>query len=114
MQRQLFSPLALQKGDAAQVQRLLEEDSIDPNARYNYWCRPNFLTFTALHLACEKGEPEIVKLLLKNGADVFALSDIGANAIWYAQVRGHQKIVSTLLHSMHAEQLTQTRKVIEP
>ena len=53
---------AARKGDAATVEKLLDE-GVDVNTKYRYGA-------TALSYACDRGNLEVVKVLLAHGADV--------------------------------------------
>ena len=48
---------------------------------------------TALHIACEAGQYEIVSYLLDSGADMTILDDDGREAINYAKLSGYKKII---------------------
>ena len=50
-----------------------------------------------LHEAARKGNVEIVKMLLKEGADVNARDKYGRTALYVAAWRGHVEIVKMLL-----------------
>lgn len=69
--------------------------SANPN---NYECREGF---TALHLACNKGNEDAVKLMLKAPADIFAelvqmRTKDGESALLLASQRGHTGIITLL------------------
>ena len=55
---------------------------------------------TALILAVWWGHTEVVKLLIKNGADVYAKNKYGQTALMLAEKRGHTKIISILKKAM--------------
>ncbi len=54
------------------------------------------LGYTPLHLACMKGNLEMVKLLVSEGADIFALSE-GVPPSATAHLAGHDEICNFLL-----------------
>jgi len=83
---------AVDKGDLAQVERLLDAGS-DPN--YN---PPNFGGSTLLMLAAEQGHAEIARLLIERGALVDTQREGNkATALVYAATRGHLEVVKVLL-----------------
>jgi len=51
---------------------------------------------TALHMACEVGQYEIVSFLLDSGADTTILDDDGRDALNYAKLSGNKKIILLL------------------
>jgi len=53
--------------------------------------------WTPLHIAAAGGDPAVVALLLKHGANVHALSHIGTTALDNVTTRGGRKAVITLL-----------------
>ncbi|KAL3686875.1 hypothetical protein R1sor_013184 [Riccia sorocarpa] len=67
---------------------------------------PNRAGWTALHLACFYGHDEIVKSLLKAGADLEVRNNSGNTALQLACLKGNIEIAKTLLTSgadIHAE-----------
>ena len=61
------------------------------------WNQKNSEGIGALHLAAEYKHLAVVRMLLKNGADVNAMSDCGT-ALHFASRRGYNDIVQHLLH----------------
>jgi len=53
--------------------------------------------WTPFHVACRRGNMEIVKLLMAHGADINAKTDKGDTPASLARVNGHLEIVSLLL-----------------
>ncbi|RZB12768.1 hypothetical protein DRF75_02320 [Ehrlichia minasensis] len=72
---------AVSSGDSALVKRILTRSDVDVN-------RANVLGQTALHLAVEGGNPQIVNYLLKSGADVNRLDDRGNSVLFSSVVSG--------------------------
>jgi len=64
------------------------------------WKYPNRREYnwggTALMLAAQKGHKEVVKLLLKKGANVNAKNDLGWTALDFAAKEGYKEIVKLL------------------
>jgi ankyrin repeat protein len=65
--------------------------------------RARDLGYTPLHVACMKGNAEMVKLLIEHGADPFALSE-GDTPFYTARVGGHDDICELLAASMKEKQ----------
>ena len=61
------------------------------------------LGYTPLHVACMKGNAEMVSLLIKSGADVFALSE-GDPPFATARLGGHDSICELLAPLMEEAQ----------
>lgn len=61
------------------------------------------LGYTPLHVACMKGNAEMVKLLIDRGADIFALSE-GDAPFTTARRGGHDNICEMLAPLMQAAQ----------
>jgi ankyrin repeat protein len=61
------------------------------------------LGYTPLHLACMKGDAEMVQLLIANGADMFALSE-GFSPFTKARICGHDNICELLAPLMREAQ----------
>lgn len=81
---------AVRKGDAAAVKALLDQGvPVDTKYRYDR---------TALSFAADRGNVEIVKLLLDRGADPDALDTFYKNtAMGWAAYKGHAEVVRVLL-----------------
>ncbi len=79
-------------GDLQKVERLLQHEGVDINARFRDG-------FTALMMASLTNRPAIVKLLLRKGADVNARTSHGATALMLASGKGSIEIVRLLLES---------------
>jgi len=76
-------------GDIKMVSKLLDKDPTIVNNR-------NESKWTPLHLACFKGNIEMVKLLLEKGADINAKSRTGMTPVYLAATKGNYKIVLLL------------------
>jgi ankyrin repeat protein len=61
------------------------------------------LGYTPLHVACMKGNLEMVKLLVESGAELFAVSE-GDGPFATARLRGHDAICEFLAPLMHHAQ----------
>jgi Ankyrin repeats (3 copies)/Domain of unknown function (DUF3471) len=86
---------AVRRGDAAAVTSLLDKGA-EVNAKFRYGA-------TALFKAAERGNVEIVKILLARGADVTVKDTFyGATAMTWALDNGHVEIVSALLEKQPA------------
>ncbi|KAI5124709.1 hypothetical protein M0805_004315 [Coniferiporia weirii] len=59
--------------------------------------------FTALHLACDRGNVAIVEILLRKGADVRAKDEDGLSAVDLAREANHEDIVALLEGHTKAE-----------
>jgi hypothetical protein len=53
---------------------------------------------TGLHWSCKRGHIEIVKLLVKHGADIDFQDIIGRTALYFAIVSGNNEIVEVLVY----------------
>jgi ankyrin repeat protein len=82
-------------GDRAAAKALIDA-AIDVN-------KAGDLGYTPLHVACMKGNAEIVKLLTDSGADVFALSE-GDAPFTTARLGGHDDICELLAPLMEETQ----------
>lgn len=71
--------------------RFLLENKMDVNLRYNE------NSSTALHIACQQGNIEIVKLLLDFGANVFSINELKTTPLNIACSKGNLEIVRLLL-----------------
>jgi len=77
-------------GDAQKLENLLTaEPSLDLNQKDEYG-------YTALHLACDRGNLAIVKLLLKHGVDQTLKDPDELTALELAETCGHDEIVKVL------------------
>ncbi|WVQ93346.1 hypothetical protein IAU59_000414 [Kwoniella sp. CBS 9459] len=71
------------------IQQILDRDRDSVNRKDEYG-------YTPLHLAADRGYPDIVEILLKRGADRRLKDDDGLTAKDLAQVSGREEIVATL------------------
>ena len=60
-------------------------------------CGPSHDLTTPLHLACEKGKVDVVRLLLDKGAAVDRADKDGATPLWIACQKGHVDAARLLL-----------------
>ena len=60
-------------------------------------CGPSHDLTTPLHLACQKGKVDVVRLLLDKGAAVDRADKDGATPLWIACCKGHVDVVRLLL-----------------
>jgi len=80
---------ATEAGDIVQMEALLAKGAA-VNAR-------NAHGWTPLHVAAAGGDPAVIALLLKHGADVHVQSHIGTTALDNATTRGGRQAVIDLL-----------------
>jgi len=71
-------------GDMSRIRQFLEQEP-DVNAKDEFG-------YTALHLAADRGNINVVELLLKHGADPTIKDGDGLSAAEIAQVAGHAEI----------------------
>jgi len=85
---------AVRKGDMSQLRRLLDElrASVDVNG---YNCDGQ----TALHQSCLSGNLDLVKLLVRFGADVRLANRDGWSALHIAAWHGHRDIALYLINA---------------
>lgn len=85
---------AVRKGDMLQLHRLLDElrPSVDVNG-YNVDGQ------TALHQSCLSGNLDLVKLLVRFGADVRLANRDGWSALHIAAWKGHRDIALYLINA---------------
>lgn len=77
-------------GDAQKLEEILKANpSLDLNQKDGFG-------YTALHLACDRGNSEIVRVLLKHGVDRTLKDADGLTALELAKTCGHDQIVSAL------------------
>ncbi|WVF65700.1 hypothetical protein IAT40_000431 [Kwoniella sp. CBS 6097] len=89
--QQLSSPIhdAVVARSNAQIQQILARDRSSVNTKDEYG-------YTPLHLAADRGYPEIVEILLDHGADMTLQDDDECTARDLAQVSGRAEIVAVL------------------
>jgi len=85
---------AVRQGDVSQLRRLLDDlrVSVDVNG---YNCDGQ----TALHQSCLNGDLDLVKLLVKFGADIRLANRDGWNALHIAAWKGHRDIALYLINA---------------
>lgn len=59
--------------------------------------QPDDIGFSALHVACAENQPVTVDYLMDLGADIYKLDISGWNPLLHAAVRGHNKLVTSLV-----------------
>jgi hypothetical protein len=90
---QLYEALDTLKPDMNNISKILAKANIDVNSKKSV----DLYEFTALETASRRGHAEIVRLLLKAGADVNAKDQFGGTALTAASFRGRPEIVRLLL-----------------
>lgn len=83
---------AVRKGDTTELQKILQR--WDGALNINYYDKEGQ---TALHQSCLDGNLELVKLLIKFGADVRLANRDGWSALHIAAYGGHQEIALYLI-----------------
>ncbi|KAI9367560.1 hypothetical protein BJX61DRAFT_551360 [Aspergillus egyptiacus] len=94
---------AIVDNDVQEVQRWLNEDSIDVNRRDHTGRSP-------LHLACMTSTPEIVQCLVDKGARLIARVADGRTALHLAAARGSAEIIRILLTKSEQNEEEEARK----
>ncbi|KAK8843439.1 hypothetical protein IAR55_007096 [Kwoniella newhampshirensis] len=86
-----LSPIheAVISNSADDVTRLLTDDKTLINARDEFG-------YTPLHLAADRGFPELTKLLLQHGADSEAKDEDGQTPLMLAEISGREDIIALL------------------
>jgi len=82
---------AIEKNDAEKTWHLTEEKKVDVNHKYNEY------GITPLHLAVKTGNMDIVKYLVKKGANVNAQLRDKVTPLHWACCKGHHEIVAYLI-----------------
>ena len=89
--------IACEEENIDAVSFLLEKGA-DVNAKQYF---QNCQGVTALLKAAAGGYTEIVKILLENGADVYAKTGAGNTALMKARERGHEAVVRLIINPMN-------------
>ncbi|KAI8498541.1 hypothetical protein Bbelb_237430 [Branchiostoma belcheri] len=87
---------AVWDGDVETVRRSLEE-GVNVNMRLQTYSPLGWTGDTALHVACREGRDEVVKLLIKNQADLNVTNGFGVTGLHVACRQGHDKVVELLI-----------------
>ncbi|XP_059376955.1 ankyrin repeat domain-containing protein 66 [Carassius carassius] len=87
---------AAASGDYDLVEEIVEKKSCDPNQRDLDWNKK-----TPLHWAASKGQTEMVRILIENGARACLRTDNGWTPAHFAAESGKLAVLR-LLHSLHA------------
>lgn len=85
---------AVRSGDTGELQKILEDR--DGKININFFDKEGQ---TALHHSVQDGNLELVKLLVKFGADIKLANRDGWSAFHIAAFAGHQDIILYLLHA---------------
>lgn len=68
---------------------------------------------TPLHCAPKSGHDGAVKLLLRKGADVTALTNIRVTALHLAALNGHDKVVRLLMEQRTASETAANTRILQ-
>ena len=85
---------AVRNEDMLELEQILEDR--EGKININFFDKEGM---TALHQSCQNGNLELVKLLVRFGADVKLASRDGWSAIHIAAFGGHRDIIVYLLHA---------------
>ncbi len=100
-----FGMLALHSAASAgtlESVRFLTDEGVDPNYKPEGGYSAKIRRRSPLHFAVETGNAEIVSLLIKAGADVFATDGSGATPLHVATQYGHKTLAQILIKIMGA------------
>jgi len=89
---------AVRNGDTMELERLL--GGMDIVGKVNVNAYDKECGQTALHLSCVEGNLDLVKLLVKFGADVRLANRDGWNALHIATYSGHRDISLYLINAV--------------
>jgi ankyrin repeat protein len=89
---------AIDKDNFSAAKALLEEYKANPNITISEY---PYTKFSPLMIACIRGNVEMVKLLLRHGADPKLKTDWGHTAMGLAEDNGHSEIVELLQKKMY-------------
>ncbi len=94
-----LSPMqtAIKKGDREAVEVLLK-NGVDPNSYYTHYHSPHY-HFTALHSAARTGNVDILKTLIKFGANINARTTYGDTPLDEAIETGHKDAAKFLINN---------------
>lgn len=81
-------------GNIEKLAALLDGESVDIDAKDEYG-------YTPLHLACDRGQFEVVKLLLSKGSSVTIQDADGNTSLVIAKIASHENIVKLLEGALH-------------
>ena len=72
-------------------------DAINSGVDVNYRDEEEDFGFTALNMAARENTPDVVRLLIKSGADTNSQTNDGNTALMWASLRGNEDIITSLL-----------------
>ncbi len=93
-----FTPLhnAAKFGHVDIVEILLEDGNAKLEGKTKAGDNPN-TDRTALHLACQYGQVNLVNYLISQGANVHATDCMGQTPLWFASFNGHVEVIKLLI-----------------
>ncbi|KAF1325079.1 Tkl protein kinase, partial [Globisporangium splendens] len=93
---------------------LLTSRGCNVNGRYSVITGDHHITVTALTAAALSGNLKIVKYLCEHGADIDDVTDEGETALFLAAGKGHEDVVTYLVHEQKANVEFATRYTFTP
>lgn len=96
------------KNQTSTVQKIIESQTID--AKSGVLNCKNLEGYTPLHIAIIKGHLEVVKLLIKNGANIELNDDASNSSLYLAVIYSRVQIVKFLLKKLSLESITRISK----
>ncbi|KAL5246929.1 hypothetical protein ACHWQZ_G018962 [Mnemiopsis leidyi] len=99
---------AASKNQTSTVQKIIESQTID--AKCVLLNCKNLEGYTPLHIAIIKGNLEVVKLLIKSGANIELNDDASNSSLYLSVIYGRVQIVKFLLKKLSLESITRISK----